>query len=166
VRLFDAEQQRSRELTDQQQTATADVLKAISRSTFSGDIPGDRLSETADYRSRSRHRCGTHGVGRTRRPYSRTSIAARFLLAPWHLGHNDGGQSSLQFVPADSVPAEGTVLEHQAEFVNALRSGKMRERLFDTMEQYYAHDFGNGRRVRERLDCPRSSITPKTPQCI
>ena len=37
------------------------------------------------------------------------------------------------------------MLEHQAEFVNALRSGKMRERLFDTMEQYYAHDFGNGR---------------------
>jgi endonuclease YncB( thermonuclease family) len=37
------------------------------------------------------------------------------------------------------------VLEHQAEFVNALRSGKMRERLFDTMEQYCAHDFGNGR---------------------
>ena len=37
------------------------------------------------------------------------------------------------------------MLEHQAEFVNALRSGKMRERLFDTMEQYYAHDLGNGR---------------------
>jgi len=41
--------------------------------------------------------------------------------------------------------AEGTVLEHQAEFVNALRSNKQRERLFDAMEQYYAHDFGNGR---------------------
>jgi hypothetical protein len=37
------------------------------------------------------------------------------------------------------------VLEHQAEFVNALCSGKMRERLFDAMEQHYARDFGNGR---------------------
>jgi hypothetical protein len=26
---------------------------------------------------------------------------SRLLLAPWHLGHNDNGQSSLQFVPAD-----------------------------------------------------------------
>ena len=53
--------------------------------------------------------------------------------------------NSYQQIFGTSVPAEGTVLEHQAEFVNALRSGKMRERLFDTMEQYYAHDFGNGR---------------------
>jgi hypothetical protein len=37
------------------------------------------------------------------------------------------------------------MLQHQAEFVNALRSGCMRERLFDTMERCYAQDFGNGR---------------------
>jgi endonuclease YncB( thermonuclease family) len=37
------------------------------------------------------------------------------------------------------------VLEHQDEFVNALRSDKHREQLFDAMERYYAHDFGNGR---------------------
>ena len=41
------------------------------------------------------------------------------------------------------------MLEHQAEFANAIRSGKMRERLFDTMEQCYAHDFGNGRAGKE-----------------
>jgi endonuclease YncB( thermonuclease family) len=64
-------------------------------------------------------------------------------LEPWHLGHNEANQSNLQFV--DIASAEGTVLEHQAEFVNALRSNKQRQRLFDAMEQYYAHDFGNGR---------------------
>ena len=38
------------------------------------------------------------------------------------------------------------MLEHQAEFANALRGGReMRERLFDAMERSYAHDFGNGR---------------------
>src|SRR5689334_7449562 len=41
--------------------------------------------------------------------------------------------------------AGGAMLEHQVEFVNALRSDKRREKLFDAMEQYYAHDFGNGR---------------------
>ena len=34
------------------------------------------------------------------------------FYCPWHLGHNEGGQSSLQFVPADFrlVPAEGRCL--------------------------------------------------------
>jgi hypothetical protein len=53
--------------------------------------------------------------------------------------------NSYQQIFATSLAAEGTVLEHQAEFVNAIRSSKMRERLFDAMEQYYSHDFGNGR---------------------
>src|ERR1700731_1933582 len=84
-------------------------------------------------------------------------MGTRFLLSAWHLGHNEGGQSSLQFVPANFRfgTCRGTMLEHQAEFENALRGGReMRERLFDTMERCYAHDFGNGRagkRFYERL---------------
>ena len=59
------------------------------------------------------------------------------------------------------------MLEHQAEFVNALRSGKMRERLFDTMEQYYAHDFGNGRAGKGFYEQLLSAVrTAGSPQAI
>jgi hypothetical protein len=37
------------------------------------------------------------------------------------------------------------VLEHQATFANALRSGpEIRKRIFDILEEHHAHDFGHG----------------------
>ena len=36
------------------------------------------------------------------------------------------------------------MFEHQSAFMDALRAGRqMRKRIFDTLEQHYAHDFGN-----------------------
>jgi hypothetical protein len=40
---------------------------------------------------------------------------------------------------------EGTALEHQVAFVQALRDGgKMRKRMFYTIEQRHGHDFVSG----------------------
>jgi hypothetical protein len=47
---------------------------------------------------------------------------------------------------ASELKGEGTVFEHQAAFMETLRAGRvMRKRVFDTLEQCHAHDFGNGR---------------------
>jgi hypothetical protein len=38
------------------------------------------------------------------------------------------------------------LLNHQSEFMEMLRGGReMRKRIFDTLEQRHAHDFGNGK---------------------
>jgi hypothetical protein len=64
------------------------------------------------------------------------------------------------------VATEGTVLEHQATFANALRSGlEIRKRIFDTIEEHHAHDFGHGREgmelYEELLSALRDSGMPE-----
>jgi len=78
VRLFDAEQQRTRELTEslQQQTATADVLKVISRKTFDLQTVLDTLVESAA-------RLCEADMGAIVRPHgSRFQFAANYRLPP------------------------------------------------------------------------------------
>jgi hypothetical protein len=58
------------------------------------------------------------------------------------------------------------VLEHQAVFVNALRSGhEIRKRIFDVIEQHHANDFRNGREgielYEELLSALRDSGMPE-----
>ena len=58
------------------------------------------------------------------------------------------------------------VFEHQAAFMETLRAGReMRKRIFDTLEQRHAHDFGNGRAgmklYEDLLSAVRDAGVPK-----
>jgi hypothetical protein len=51
------------------------------------------------------------------------------------------------------------VLEHQAAFVDMLRVGRdMRKRMFDTLEERHADDFGNGKAGRRLYDDLLSAV--------
>ena len=78
VRLFEAEQQRTRELSEllQQQTATADVLKVISRSTFDLEVVLNTLAESAT------RLCEADGTIVWRPKEGRYQLAASYGLSP------------------------------------------------------------------------------------
>jgi GAF domain-containing protein len=95
VRLFDAEQQRTRELTEslQQQTATADVLKVISRSTFDLKSVLQTLIESAV------RLCNASNGGITRQLDGKLFHAATY-------GHSPEFTKFLQNLPVE--PGRGT----------------------------------------------------------
>jgi GAF domain-containing protein len=78
VRLFEAEQQRTCELSEslQQQTATADVLKVISRSTFDLEVVLNTLAESAT------RLCEADGTIVWRPKEGRYQLAASYGLSP------------------------------------------------------------------------------------
>ncbi len=105
VRLFEAEQQRSHELTEslQQQTATADVLKIISRSTFDLQTVLNTLAESAV------HLCGADIASIHRQDGANYRVRATFG-APF-----DAGELGLNvaFAPGRGSIIGRTVLERR-----------------------------------------------------
>jgi signal transduction histidine kinase/putative methionine-R-sulfoxide reductase with GAF domain len=106
VRLFEAEQQRSRELTEslQQQTATADVLKVISRSTFDLQTVLDTLVKSAH------DLCDADVAGMHRQQGKKYQAVATYGGAP---GHREFILNMIPFEARRGTVLGRTLLEHK-----------------------------------------------------